>query len=149
VDRDGLDSYKLVGPYLVVYLSFWKFWRPKEEAYAGTPELYRKVIGQVNFEKLVEASAAAALLAGMADGHGKTACPMRDETGKVHGNLPKYVPQDWTQDQMDDAADELQESIIRRKQEQQQLGEDGPHRRRIAEEEDLLRQLVRKLEDLR
>jgi RHS repeat-associated protein len=68
-----------------------------------------------------------------------------DATGKVHGDLPKRVPDSWTREEMQEAAGELRKSIRRRKAEQVQLGEDGPHRARIAEEEQLLRQVEKKL----
>ncbi len=72
----------------------------------------------------------------------------RDRTGKVHGNLPDFVPKHWTKEQVEDAIRELEESIKTRKAEQVRLGEDGPHRRRIGEEEDFLRKLKKRLEDM-
>nr|MDT0662605.1 RHS repeat-associated core domain-containing protein [Micromonospora sp. DSM 115978] len=67
--------------------------------------------------------------------------PRLDSTGKVHGDLPSHVPADWTTDDLVDLADDLRTSIDTRKAEQIRLGEDGPHRRRISEEEQLLRQI--------
>jgi hypothetical protein len=69
----------------------------------------------------------------------------RDATGKVHGDLPGNVPKEWTKEQLEEAAEELEQSIARRKAEQLQLGEDPAHRVRISQEEDLLRQIRKKL----
>ncbi|MBV9156363.1 MAG: PAAR domain-containing protein [Acidobacteriaceae bacterium] len=71
--------------------------------------------------------------------------PELDATGKVHGELPDYVPSNWTRDQLGDLKSDLEKSIEFRKQEQVQLGEDGPHRARINDEERLLRQINKKL----
>jgi hypothetical protein len=46
---------------------------------------------------------------------------------------------------MQEAEQELKESIATRKQEQIKLGEDAAHRSRIGEEEQLLRQVQKKL----
>ena len=46
---------------------------------------------------------------------------------------------------MQDAAVSLRESIVNRKAEQQRLGEDGPHRKAIQDEERLLRQIEKAL----
>jgi uncharacterized protein RhaS with RHS repeats len=58
----GLDTYKVVGPFLVVHPSWWKFWRDKEECYFGTEELYEKIIAQGKAEDAVSALAAATIL---------------------------------------------------------------------------------------
>lgn len=148
IDPDGHDSCKIAGPFLVVSPSWWKFWRPSEEIYWGTPELYEGVVGKAQLANAIEAAAATAAgiaALGALDGHGKSPLPERDETGKVHGDLPSHVPKDWTAEQLQEVADELRQSIDRRKQEQEQLGEDGPHRKRIADEEDLLRQVERQM----
>jgi hypothetical protein len=68
-----------------------------------------------------------------------------DPTGKVHGNLPDRVPDDWTREELENSADSLRKSIETRKQQQIDKGEDGPHRSRINEEERLLRQIEKKL----
>jgi RHS repeat-associated protein len=75
LDTDGLDSCKLVGPFLVVYPSWWKFWRPREEVYWGSEDIYRQVVGRVKLQNAIDATAAAAAaaaLAGTVDGYGKT-----------------------------------------------------------------------------
>jgi RHS repeat-associated protein len=69
-DPDGRDTYKIVGPYLVVYPSLWKFWRPSQEVYCGTRELYEKIIGSVKLEQAIEAAAVTVIIAGMAEGFG-------------------------------------------------------------------------------
>ncbi|MFF0151933.1 RHS repeat-associated core domain-containing protein [Micromonospora sp. NPDC005203] len=71
--------------------------------------------------------------------------PRLDSTGKVHGDLPAHVPSDWTTDDLVDMADDLRTSIATRKAEQLRLGEDGPHRARITQEEQLLRQIEKLL----
>jgi hypothetical protein len=70
--------------------------------------------------------------------------PERDETGKVHGALPDRVPDNWTDEDLEQAAEDLRHSIGVREQEQLRLGEDGPHRNRIEQERDLLRQIEKK-----
>ena len=57
------------------------------------------------------------------------------------------MPKDWTRENVEDVAEELVESIGRRQEEQLELGEHGPHRRRINEEEKFLRQLEHQLEN--
>jgi RHS repeat-associated protein len=69
----------------------------------------------------------------------------RDASGKVHGTLPDHVPDSWTREQLEEAKSELKESIRQRNLEQDQFGEDGPHRTRIGQEENLLRQIEKKL----
>jgi hypothetical protein len=77
---------------------------------------------------------------------------MRDGTGKVHGefgkDIPKYARPEWTPEQLEESANELQESIRTRKLEQLRLGEEAQHRARIGQEETLLRSILKKLEDL-
>jgi RHS repeat-associated protein len=72
--------------------------------------------------------------------------PERDQTGKVHGQLPSNVPESWTREQREDAAAELEGSVARRQQEQIDMGEDPVHRERIRQEQQLLRQLNRSLD---
>ena len=67
--------------------------------------------------------------------------PSTDETGKVHGDLPSHVPDSWNDDDINDAIDDLQRSLETREREQRTLGEDGPHRERMRQEQNLLRQL--------
>jgi Pretoxin HINT domain len=69
-------------------------------------------------------------------------CNIRlDSTGKVHGELPGYVPSDMTTEQMEELESDLQQSISTRQAEQDALGEDGPHRARINDEIRFLRQI--------
>ena len=74
-----------------------------------------------------------------------TAALFTDVKEKVHGKLPKSVPKDWTREDMRESADALRRSLATRRAEARRLGEDGPHRRRINEEEKLLRQIMKKL----
>jgi hypothetical protein len=71
--------------------------------------------------------------------------PIRDITGRVHADLPDHVPDNWTKEDLEQARDELKESIKRRNEEQVQMGEEGGHRERIRREEQLLRQIEKKL----
>lgn len=71
--------------------------------------------------------------------------PAIDATGKLHGELPSHVPSNWSTAQLSELAGDLRSSIHTRKLEQTRLGEHGPHRRRIAEEERLLRRVEKKL----
>jgi hypothetical protein len=71
---------------------------------------------------------------------------VRDASGRIHGALPKGgVPRHWTQEQLQHGAQELRESIRARKAQQVRFGEEGVHRARIAEEEDLLRKIEKVL----
>jgi RHS repeat-associated protein len=73
----------------------------------------------------------------------------RDESGKVHTppgvSLPRYPNPDWTDEELEDVAEELRGSIGRRKEAADELGEDAAHRSRINEEEQLLRSIEKKL----
>jgi hypothetical protein len=71
--------------------------------------------------------------------------PRVDGTGRAHGSIPTHPPGDMTQKELEEAKEELDESIARRKEEQLQGGEDPAHRRRINEEERLRRQIEKKL----
>jgi hypothetical protein len=75
----------------------------------------------------------------------KCDAPSRDRTGKVHGDLPDTVPENWTKEDLEDAARELRGSIARRTLEQIERSEDPAHRRRIEQERRLLRQIEKKL----
>ncbi|MEW9555328.1 RHS repeat-associated core domain-containing protein [Nonomuraea sp. NPDC050783] len=74
--------------------------------------------------------------------------PTLDATGKLHSDqpeLPDHVPSYWTRQELEDLADDLRKSISTRKLEQQRLGEGPSHRRRIHEEERMLRRVEKKL----
>jgi uncharacterized protein YukE len=76
------------------------------------------------------------------------AVPGIDGTGKVHTGpegLPGSVPPDWTPEDLEQLEGDLEKSIQTRQQEQQDLGEDGPHRARINQEIQLLKQVRKKL----
>ena len=68
-----------------------------------------------------------------------------DATGKVHGDIPKSVPKSWSHDDLLEAEKALRDSIAVRKAEQLRLGEHGPHRARIADEENFLKIIVKVL----
>jgi RHS repeat-associated protein len=74
VDPKGSDRYEIDGPYLVIYPSWYKFWRDDVEVLCGTRELYERAIGKANLENAIEAAVVAAAVAtavaGMGEGHG-------------------------------------------------------------------------------
>jgi hypothetical protein len=71
----------------------------------------------------------------------------RDATGEIHGILPKIEElKNASLAQIKETVEELRGSILARKQELELLGEHGPHRARIGEEESLLRSLEKRLE---
>jgi hypothetical protein len=74
--------------------------------------------------------------------------PQLDGSGKVHthgSELPSHIPDHWTADELEDLEHDLGVSIETRKMEQIMLGEDGPHRLRIYQEERLLEQVKKRL----
>jgi hypothetical protein len=83
-------------------------------------------------------------LAGKLNSDDKPAVPEVDGTGKVHGALPGHVPEEWTAEDLEHAGRALDQSIKTRKDEQERLGEDGPHRERIRQEERLRKQIDKK-----
>jgi len=77
---------------------------------------------------------------------------LRDATGKIHRapgeRLPKVKEfKNASPEHIEEQIEELRGSILTRKQEQLRLGEHGPHRRPINEEEELLRSLEKMQED--
>jgi len=66
-------------------------------------------------------------------------------TGKVHDDLPEFIPKDATRDELELAARELKASIEYRQQLMQQLGAAGNHGLRIADEQRLLYQVEQRL----
>ena len=73
--------------------------------------------------------------------------PGLDATGKIHtaGDLPNYVPSNWTTEQLQQLESDLQQSIETRQQGLQDLGEEAAHMRRLQEEIRLLRQVQKRL----
>jgi RHS repeat-associated protein len=70
---------------------------------------------------------------------------VRDATGKVHGELPKFIPKNVTREQLELAAQELRASIQVRQQAMLRLGEQGNHGLRIAKEQQLLYRVEQRL----
>ena len=69
-----------------------------------------------------------------------------DATGKVHGELPSAQDlKDLPTEALEDTIEALWESIKNRKQENDRLGHDGPHQRRVGQEENLVRSLEKVL----
>jgi RHS repeat-associated protein len=73
----------------------------------------------------------------------------KDASGKIHTppgvSLPRYPPASWTDEQAEQVAEDLRDSIARRQEAARDLGEDSEHRERINEEEQLLRSIEKKL----
>src|SRR5262249_36355908 len=69
----------------------------------------------------------------------------RDATGRVHGDLPKFIPKNVTREQLEFAAQELRASIQARMQNMVQLGNQGNHGLRLAEEQRLLYKIEQRL----
>jgi RHS repeat-associated protein len=121
-------------------------------AWAGGAGLVLDGVGEV---VTVPAGGGAGALAGGTSGMilcssstgdgGGPAPPQRDASGKNHVDMPDHVPDNWTREQLEQAEYELKQSIKQREEEQLQFGEDGPHRARIEEERQLLRQIQKKL----
>jgi hypothetical protein len=75
--------------------------------------------------------------------------PSRDFSGRMHGDVPQYIPRAWRRGEIQDAIAEVQGSLARRRGNMAIFGEEAGHRARIAQEEAWLRQLQRRLDDLR
>jgi RHS repeat-associated protein len=69
----------------------------------------------------------------------------KDKTGRVHGDIPNYPNPEWTEEDLEQVAEDLRDSIGQRKQEQIDLGEESGHRNTINEQEKLLRQIEKRL----
>jgi RHS repeat-associated protein len=98
-------------------------------------------------------------------GRGQYKPPVRDSTGKVHGEFGKELPKggaavrraldSWSREELEAAAEELEASIAARQAEQRMLGETSvsetgsptgaAHRVRIDQELDLLRAIRKRL----
>lgn len=68
-----------------------------------------------------------------------------DKAGRVKGDLPTHPPADWTQEELEQAEEDLRASIDKRREQMDERGEEGKHRDRLREEEKLLRQIGKKL----
>jgi hypothetical protein len=73
--------------------------------------------------------------------------PGINSDNKMHGPLPKTLDPNWSMDQLEDLANDLQESINTRQNEMNQFGDNGDlsHGQRIGQEQDLLSQVLSKL----
>jgi RHS repeat-associated protein len=73
----------------------------------------------------------------------------KDASGKVHTpsgvSVPRYPNPDWTDEELEQVAEDLRDSIETRKEAASDLGESPSHRARINEEEQLLRSIEKKL----
>ena len=71
--------------------------------------------------------------------------PELDPSGTVHGDLPTFLPKEWTRDQLEQLRDDLVKSIPKRRLVNIKKGPDQRHGNRIREEERLLRQIEKTL----
>jgi RHS repeat-associated protein len=69
----------------------------------------------------------------------------KDETGRIHGDIPSYPNPQWTEEDLEQVAEDLRDSIDRRAGELGEKGEEAGHRTRLGREEKLLRQIERLL----
>ena len=73
----------------------------------------------------------------------------KDASGRVHTppgvSVPRYPNPDWTDEDLEQVAEDLRDSIETRKEAASDLGESPSHRARINEEEQLLRSVEKKL----
>ncbi|MDF1585418.1 RHS repeat-associated core domain-containing protein, partial [Marinimicrococcus flavescens] len=78
--------------------------------------------------------------------------PQTDSTGQIHGDVPDFVPHDWTEEDIEAALKEAEKSIKTREEKNAGHGGDGSdkgpgHRARIEEERAWQRALERALRD--
>lgn len=71
--------------------------------------------------------------------------PAIDRSGRLHGRIPDRIPGHWTDNDLRQLAREIPRSIRQRKYNARKYGEDPGHRRRIQDEERLLRQIDKRL----
>ncbi|MBO2447353.1 hypothetical protein J4573_09675 [Actinomadura barringtoniae] len=71
--------------------------------------------------------------------------PALDSTGKVHGDIPDLIPSHWTEEDLEQLESELEISIKKRQEVNDQLGIDYRHALRLAQELRLLRQIKKEL----
>jgi RHS repeat-associated protein len=112
----------------------------QEGAYHAAVHGVEWVNNQVGAEELgepVEQGAAAA----------RSGCELLevDKKGKVHGGIPSYPNPEWTDEDLEQVAEDLRESIDTRSKELGEEGEESGHRVRVGREEKLLRQIERPL----
>ncbi len=90
-------------------------------------------LGTEELSEPVEQGAAAA----------KSGCELleKDSTGKVHGEIPTHPNPEWTEEDLEQVAEDLRDSIGQRVKELGEKGEEAKHRARVGAEEKLLRQV--------
>jgi RHS repeat-associated protein len=78
----------------------------------------------------------------------RAGCEILERTnpdGKVHGSIPSHPDPNWTEEELEEVAEDLRESIPIRREELEEFGEEPKHRRQLQEEERLLGQIERTL----
>jgi RHS repeat-associated protein len=80
-------------------------------------------------------------------GAARSGCELleKDGTGKVHGEIPSHPNPEWTEEGLEQVAEDLRDSIGQRVKELGEKGEEAGHRTRVGAEEKLLRQIERLL----
>jgi RHS repeat-associated protein len=80
-------------------------------------------------------------------GAARSGCELleKDGTGKVHGEIPSHPNPEWTEEDLEQVAEDLRDSIGQRAKELGEKGEEAGHRTRVGAEEKLLRQIERLL----
>ena len=73
--------------------------------------------------------------------------PSVDKTGKIHGELPSHVHDNWSYEDLQQLHDDLEMSIASRQKENMYHGPDRGHSTRVTQEGNLLRQVKRALRD--
>ena len=111
-----------------------------EGAYHAAVHGVESVNNQLGTEQLgepVEQGAAAA----------RSGCELleKDKSGKVHGEIPSYPNPGWTDEDLEQVAEDLRDSIDTRSKELGEKGEESGHRARVGREEKLLGQIERLL----
>jgi RHS repeat-associated protein len=69
----------------------------------------------------------------------------KDKTGRVHGDIPNYPNPEWTEEDLEQVAEDLRDSIEQRRQNLNDEGEEPGHRNKLGEQERLLKQIEKRL----
>jgi hypothetical protein len=75
--------------------------------------------------------------------------PVRDMSGRIHGDIPTHVPRSWRPGEIQDAIAEVRRSLGARRGNQDIFGPHRGHDVRVVQEQQWLRQLLRALGDAR
>jgi hypothetical protein len=70
------------------------------------------------------------------------------DDGRVHGPIPGAVPEDWGEQELEESARALEESIRNRLREMNKKGGDPGHRGRVRIERDFLKKVGERLKEI-